>query len=145
MRLSVTDSYIAEGLPSVIMNICLFAFFFCLSICRASSSPAFVFVWNGPTLTNGSSETETSRASSPNKTILSESLRYLDNMSSERASATCLAGVILSSPYNIMLWLISTSSTVDTLDMCSVSLTSISSSLSEKSSNPARKNTLDKV
>ena len=42
-------------------------------------------------------------------------------ISSDSASATCLAGVMRSSPYRIMLWLMSIIRTVAQVVWCSVS------------------------
>ena len=59
-------------------------------------------------------------------------------ISSDNASATCLAGVMRSSPYRIMLWLMSMSSTVAHDDRCSLSYTSKSCSCRVMSSSPPR-------
>ena len=66
----------------------------------------------------------------------SVSFLYLCMISSESAIATFFAGVILSSPYKIIEWLISIISTVLVWVLYSVSTISRSSSVNLKSENP---------
>ena len=72
----------------------------------------------------------TSQASSPNTTMSRVSLGYLTMTNSANAMATFLAGVMRSSPYKIMLWLMSIISTVAVVLLCSRSSTTRSSSVS---------------
>ena len=63
-----------DGLPSVIMKICLLRFLRRRRMSRARCSPARVLVWYGPTWRYGRSFISTSQASLPNATMSSVSL-----------------------------------------------------------------------
>ena len=123
-------------MPSVIIKICLFGLRRRRKISIANSSPATVLVWYGPTCKYGKSFTSIDHASLPKTTMSSVSFGYFVCINSLSAMATFLAGVILSSPYKIIEWLMSIISTVEVCDLKSVSRISKSSSCKRKLSAP---------